>query len=112
MQNWVGKAGTLASFRLKNDPKISMVSTGMLRALRQLLHRPAFRLGLARDSRSRLRDPRFVSFIASSNRKTLNTDLQDAVLRGRRLAKQGLVLALAFGAVWFLLESAKALSVF
>ena len=84
----------------------------MLRALQSLFHRQAFRFGLASDSRSRLRDPRFVSFLAQNNRKTLNTDLQDAVLRGRRLVKQGLIVLLIAGGAWIVLESAKALSVF
>jgi hypothetical protein len=53
-----------------------------------------------------------VSFLAQNNRKTLNTDLQDAVLRGRRLVKQGLIVLLVAGGAWIVLESAKALSVF
>jgi hypothetical protein len=84
----------------------------MLRALSRFFRRPALRLGLARDSRSRFRNPRFVSFLAQNNQKTLDTDLQDAVLRGRKLVKQGLILALAAGGAWVVLESAKALSVF
>lgn len=85
----------------------------MLRALQNLFHRPAVRFGLARDARSRLRDPRFVSFMAQSNQhRSVNSDLQDAVMRGRRLAKQGLIVLLAAGAVWVVIESAKALSVF
>ncbi|WP_158277584.1 hypothetical protein [Opitutus sp. ER46] len=47
-----------------------------------------------------------------SNRKTLDTDLHDAVLRGRRLMRGAFKLALAGGCAWVLLESAKALSVF
>jgi hypothetical protein len=42
----------------------------------------------------------------------LNTDFQDAVLRGRKLAKQALLLLVAAGAAWVVLESAKALSIF
>lgn len=61
---------------------------------------------------TRFRDPRFVSFLASNNRKTLNTDFQDAVLRGRRLFKQALVILIAAGGTWFVVESAKALSLF
>jgi hypothetical protein len=70
----------------------------MLRALKQFFHRPAIGFGLARDSRSKFRNPRFASFLAQSNRKALNTDFQDAVLRGRKLAKQGLILLVAAGA--------------
>ena len=84
----------------------------MLRALRSLFRRPALRFGLARDTRGRFRNPRFASFLAQNNRKTLNTDMQDAVLRGRRLVKQGLIVALIAAGAWIALESAKALSVF
>jgi hypothetical protein len=84
----------------------------MLRALRSFFHRPVLRFGLARDSRSRFRDPRFVSFLSQNNRKTLNTDSQDAILRGRRLAKQVLMLLVGAGVAWVVLESAKALSMF
>lgn len=84
----------------------------MLRALLNLCHRPAIRLGLRRDPRGRFRDPRFVSFLAQSNRKALDTDLHDAVLRGRRLIRNLLMLAVAGGGAWVLLESAKALSMF
>lgn len=84
----------------------------MWRALKNLWHRPAVKLGLVRDPRGRFRDPRFVSFLAQNNRRTIDTNLQDAVLRGRRLAKQVFVLVLAAGGVWFVVESAKALSIF
>jgi hypothetical protein len=84
----------------------------MFSALLRLFRRPAIRFGLAKDSRGRFRDPRFVSFLAQNNRKTLNTDFQDAVLRGRKFAKQILILLVAGGAAWVVLESAKALSMF
>ena len=85
----------------------------MLRFLANLFRRPALRFGLARDRRGgRLRDPRFVSFMAQSNRRSLDTDLQDAVLRGRKFARHALVVAAGAGAAWFALESAKALSIF
>ena len=84
----------------------------MLRFLRNLCHRPAVRFGLDRDARVRLRDPRFVSFVAQSNRKLLNTDLHDAVLRGRKLARHALLALLALGGTWVLIESARAFSVF
>jgi hypothetical protein len=83
----------------------------MWRALKQLWHVPAVRLGLARD-RGRFRDPRFVSFLVQNNRRTVDTHVQDAVLRGRRLAKQALLVVIAVGGAWFVLESAKALSAF
>ncbi len=83
----------------------------MLRVLLNLFRRPAVRFGLKRDPRGRFRDPRFASFIAQSNRK-LDTDLYDAVLRGRRVARNVFRVALAGGCAWVVLESAKALSIF
>ena len=84
----------------------------MLRALKNFFHRPVFRFGLARDGRSRFRNPRFVSFLAQSNQKTLNTDFQDAVLQGRRLVKFALVALVVAGGAWVAVESAKALAQF
>ena len=84
----------------------------MLRVLLNLCHRPAVRFGLRRDPRGRFRDPRFVSFMTDSNRKMLDTDLHDAVLRGRKWMRLGFKLALAGGSAWVVLESAKALSMF
>lgn len=84
----------------------------MLRALLNLCRRPAIRFGLRRDPRGRFRDPRFVSFLTQSNRKALDTDLHDAVLRGRRLMRNVLILTLAGGGAWVAIESAKALSMF
>jgi hypothetical protein len=84
----------------------------MLSLIRNLFHRPAIRFGLARNDRGRFRDPRFVSFISQSNRKALNTDFKDAVLRGRRIFRFALIAALVCGGAWVLVESAHALSMF
>ncbi len=85
----------------------------MLRALKKLFHRPALRFGLARDRRhGRLRDPRFVSFVAQSNRKSLNTDLRDVMLNSRAFFRRVLLTAAILGATWVAIESAQALSVF
>lgn len=85
----------------------------MLRFLANFLRRPAIRFGLARDRRGgRLRDPRFVSFMAQTNRRAMDTDLQDAVLRGRKFFRHAMVAGVIAGAAWFALESAKALSIF
>jgi hypothetical protein len=84
----------------------------MLAFLRSVLHRPAIRFGLARDRRSRFRDPRFASFISHSNRRSLNTDIQDALLQGRKFFRHGLIIAAVVGGAWVLIESAKALSMF
>lgn len=84
----------------------------MFRVLLNLCHRPAVRFGLKRDPRGRFRDPRFASFIAESNRKPLDTDFHDAVLRGRKFVRSLFKLAVAGGCAWVVLESAKALSIF
>jgi len=84
----------------------------VLRFLLNLCHRPAVRFGLHRDPRGRFRDPRFVSFMTQSNRKALDSDFHDAVLRGRKFMRHILRLALLGGCAWVVLESAKALSVF
>lgn len=84
----------------------------MLRVLLNCCRRPPVRFGLNRDPRGRFRDPRFASFIAESNRKPLDTDFHDAVLRGRKIIRAVFHLALAGGCAWIVLESAKALSMF
>ncbi len=85
----------------------------MLRVLLNLCrHRPVYRFGLRRDPRGRFRDPRFVSFMATTNRKALDTDLHDAVLRGRKLMRHAFKFAVVGAGAWIVLESAKALSVF
>ena len=106
------KKTTLAKFRLKNQPEMTIINATMLRALRKFFHRPVLRFGLKRDARSRFRDPRFVSFLAQSNQKRLNTDFQDAVLQGRRLVKFALVALIAAGGAWIVVESTRALTMF
>lgn len=84
----------------------------MLRVLLNFCRRPAIRFGLRRDPRGRFRDPRFASFMRESNRGRVDTDFHDAVLRGRKLAKNLAKLALFGGGAWVVLESAKALAIF
>ena len=84
----------------------------MLRVLLNFCHRPAIRFGLRQDPRGRFRDPRFASFMHESNRRPLDTDFHDAVLKGRKLMKNVFRLGIGMGAAWIVLESAKALSVF
>lgn len=86
--------------------------SGVLRFLLNLCRRPVYRFGLSRDARGRFRDPRFVSFMSQTNRARLDTDLHDAVLRGRKVVRTIFRLALAGGCTWVVLESAKALSAF
>jgi hypothetical protein len=105
------KAGTVAAFRLKKPPQISK-SRPVLRVLLNLCHRPAIRFGLRQDPRGRFRDPRFASFMHESNRKPLDTDFHDVVLRSRKVMKNLFRLGIGLGGAWVVLESAKALSVF
>lgn len=84
----------------------------MLRALLNLFRRPPIRFGMARDDRSRFRNPRFASFLAENNRGRLDTDFQDTVLRARKFGRRVVWFALAGCATWVALESAKAWSIF
>ena len=84
----------------------------MLRALQNLFHRPAIRLGVMEDAKGLCRNPRFVSFLIESNRKPIDTHFHDTLLRGRKLLRQAVTLGLAGGGIWILYQSARALSVF
>jgi hypothetical protein len=67
---------------------------------------------MAKDPRGRFRDPRFLSFISESNRKAVNTDFKDAVLKARKFFRYALIAAIAGGGAWVVLQSAHALSTF
>jgi hypothetical protein len=84
----------------------------VLRFVLNLLRRPHLRFGLRRDRGGRFRDPRFVSFLNQTNRRSIDTDRQDSLLRGSKLIKNILRLAVAVSGAWVVLESAKALSIF
>lgn len=84
----------------------------MLRAFIRSCLRSDRRFGLARDPRSRLRAPGFVSFLADNNRRRHDADFHDTVLRGRRLGRRLLLGVLVGGGAWVLLESARALTLF
>ena len=84
----------------------------VLRFLLNLCHRPAIRFGLRRDPRGRFRDPQFASFMADTNRRPLDHDMHDAMLKGRKAMKSLLRIGLALGGAWVVIESAKALSMF
>jgi len=62
--------------------------------------------------RGRFRDPRFASFMHDSNRRRVDSDFHDAVLKGRKVMKNLLRLGLAGVCAWVALESAKAFSIF
>jgi hypothetical protein len=80
--------------------------------LKNLFHRPVIKSGMTRGGHGKFKDPRFASFMSQSNRKSLNTDFQDAVLQGRKLLRYALVAVVGCAAVWIVLESAHALSMF
>lgn len=50
--------------------------------------------------------------MAQSNRRPMDTDMQDAVLKGRKAMKHLMLAGLSLGGAWIVIESAKALSVF
>lgn len=84
----------------------------MLRAWFRLLSPPRSRRPIRPELHGRFRNPQFVSFMAQNNRRRLDTDLHDAVLRGRKVMKNVLRFALAGGCAWVVVESARALSIF
>jgi hypothetical protein len=88
----------------------------MLRAFLSLFRRPPVRMGRVdntRIRRTRIRNAQFISFISEHRCITArNTDHHDQRLRRFRIVKTGLVLALAAGLAWVIMESAKAISMF
>jgi hypothetical protein len=105
------KDATVEPFELKK-PSQSVDRECVFRVLLNLCRRPAIRFGLRRDPRGRFREPRFASFMAQGNRKPLDHDMHDAVLKGRKAMKGLFAAGLALGGAWVVIESAKALSVF
>jgi hypothetical protein len=84
----------------------------VLRVLLNYCRATAALFGRRSEPHGRFRNPRFVSFMVQNNQKPLDTDLHDAVLRGRKFVRRVIAVGLAGGAAWIVLESAKALSVF
>lgn len=84
----------------------------MLRGWLNFLPRSGRRREFHPELRGSLRNPRFVSFMAENNRRRIDADLLEAVLRNRRWMKQALRLSLAGGLAWVVLESARAFSIF
>ena len=83
----------------------------MVRTLLKLLTGGSSRRG-GSGPQARFRSGQFASFMAQNNRRRVDTDLLDAVLRSRRMLRNLLKLALAGGGAWVVLESARALSIF
>lgn len=50
--------------------------------------------------------------MADSNRRPLDHDMHDAMLKGRKAMKGLFKIGLALGGAWVVIESAKALSIF
>jgi len=87
----------------------------VLAVLRNFFHRPALRLGsLGKQGHRgpRLRNERFASYLASNNRRNHDSDLQDAMLAGRKLVRVTLCLGLLAFVAWIAMESAQAIGVF
>jgi hypothetical protein len=86
-----------------------------MRRLKQLFHRPALdlgNLGMVPQSRSRLRNEQFASYLFENNRKVINTDMQDAILAGRRLVRHLFILGSVGMIIWVVVESAQAVGMF
>ena len=84
----------------------------VLPSWKNFFRRPTIRSGVARDPRGTFRNPQFASFLSQTNRKSLDTDFQDTVLRGRKFVRHALKLLVAGGLAWVVIESARALTVF
>ena len=87
----------------------------MTRLLRRLLDRLPFRGAARMDRRLRMtraRHAQFVSFLESSGYRAHNPDRYEQSLRRRRAAKGIFYWLSAVGASWFVIESAKALTLF
>jgi hypothetical protein len=88
----------------------------MLRALKNLFHRPAIRMGRVdngRIRRSAVRNAQFVSFVDTSGYcEARRPDRFDRRLRRQKLLRAGLALAGAGGLGWVMLESARAIARF
>lgn len=50
--------------------------------------------------------------MAVTNRRGLDSDRHDAILKGRKVVKNLLAVGVAVGGAWIVIESAKALSMF
>jgi hypothetical protein len=119
-----GRAHLGRQKNVKNSPGVRITlkscadrneSVFVIRFLQQLLHRPALKLGslgLIPQSRSRLRNERFASYLVENNRKAINTDMHDALLAWRRLARHAFIFAAVGMIVWVVFESAQAVGVF
>lgn len=88
----------------------------MLRLLKNLLRRPAIRMGRvdnARIHRTRIRNAQFVSFVdASGCFESRRPDRHDRRLRRQKLVRAVLRLAAAGGLGWIALESVRAIAMF
>lgn len=88
----------------------------MLRILLNLFRRPPIRMGRVDNGnirRTRIRNAQFVSFFSESNCVSRgNPDRHDQRLRRLKLVKSFVVLALAAGLAWVVVESVRAISIF
>jgi hypothetical protein len=83
--------------------------------MRRLLNHLPIALGMRSDRRlrtTRLKHAQFASFLEESGFRTHNVDHHERSLRRRRLVTGLFKWALAFGAAWVALESARALTLF
>lgn len=95
---------------------MQLVIPMLLRALKNLFHRPTIRMGRVDNSRIRttsIRNAGFVSFISGTGcLRARNTDGHDARLRRRKFAKVFALASAGVGGAWIVIESARALTLF
>lgn len=87
----------------------------MLRRMRQLFYRPAIRMGSVDNSRihtTQTKNAQFISYLVESGFRQVNVDRYESTLRRRRALRGVLVCLLAAGAIWVVIESARAISMF
>lgn len=87
----------------------------MLGIFKNLFRRSSVHLprSYGRGDSSRLRNPRFVSFMSKNGGFTpLYSDRYDSRLRRRKIYKNLLKAAVTAGAAWVVIESAHALTIF
>jgi hypothetical protein len=84
-------------------------------AFRRLLNHLPIALGMRSDKRLRtaqVKHAQFACYLEETGFRTHNVDRYERSLRRRRTAKVLFVCAVAFGAAWVIIESARAVMLF
>jgi hypothetical protein len=97
------------------EPTQSVDKFGVIKFVRNLLRRPAYRMGPVDNSRIRTtntRNAQFLSYLQESGFRRVNADSYERSLRRRRLMKRFFFWMLGAGGAWVIVESAKALTLY